>query len=399
MYYVNHLIITNGFYGLTQADAQRAIEILNQQTKKQTFMKLPLKHSSIAMAICASLYALSVLIWQIPAVKGWIIWQTNIGYLPHVAVLTGMIFFGKGLYHNKEQIPRLPKPLHLQIIGIVITTLCAVVYNCFFDGYILIGGVPFFYWGNPWIHVAVIIWVAAWLLQFACAKSENTYANQALGISGIIVAIAAAILLILMISSYIRVLLVGQVFGFRTTTWVNWLKPLTLIAMGGILLLENHVIHKVKNECKEVQSYSKVNQVIAKVSAISLLFITILGVLSALCNWFENSYWGNCYLATAIGLIHLLWISSVMVMLLEKQLPKWHRILNILAPLVINGVIVLMLFLEAYIPKEVIYHLPTTFTEDIPIILVILSLVFVVVVWLINTFVVLKNHHINKNIV
>lgn len=86
-------------------------------------------------------------------------------------------------------------------------------------------------------------------------------------------------------------------------------------------------------------------------------------------------------------------------MLLEKQLPKWHRLLNILAPLVINGVIVLMLFLEVYIPIDIINHLPSTLTEDIPFILVILSLVFVVAVWLINTFVVLKNHFANKNIV
>jgi predicted permease len=70
-------------------------------------MKLSLKHSSIAMAACASLYALSILIRQIPAVQGWTFWQSHIGYLPQVAVLIGMIILGIGLYQNQEQTPRL----------------------------------------------------------------------------------------------------------------------------------------------------------------------------------------------------------------------------------------------------------------------------------------------------
>ena len=82
-------------------------------------MKLSLKFSSLTMAACASLYALSILIWQIPAVHSWTIWQSHIGYLPHVAVLIGMIIFGIGLYLHQEQIPRLNKSLRWQAIGIV----------------------------------------------------------------------------------------------------------------------------------------------------------------------------------------------------------------------------------------------------------------------------------------
>ena len=63
-------------------------------------MKLSIKHSSIAMAACTSLYALSILIRQIPAVHSWAIWRSHIGYLPHVAVLIGMIIFGIGLYQR-----------------------------------------------------------------------------------------------------------------------------------------------------------------------------------------------------------------------------------------------------------------------------------------------------------
>ena len=90
-------------------------------------MKLSLKLSSFAMAACASLYALSILIWQIPAVQGWTIWRSHIGYLPHVAVLIGMIILGIGLYQQREQIPRLNKSLRWQAIGIVTMTLCAVL--------------------------------------------------------------------------------------------------------------------------------------------------------------------------------------------------------------------------------------------------------------------------------
>ena len=67
-------------------------------------MKLSLKLSSLAMAACASLYALSILIWQIPGIARWTIGKIDIYYLPHVAVLIGMIIFGIGLYQRQEQI-------------------------------------------------------------------------------------------------------------------------------------------------------------------------------------------------------------------------------------------------------------------------------------------------------
>ena len=111
-------------------------------------MKLSLKHSSIAMAACASLYALSILIWQIPAVQGWTIWRSHIGYLPHVAVLIGMIIFGIGLHLHQEQLPRLNKSLRWQAIGIVTMTLCAVLYNSFGNGIVQICGMAYCYW-NP----------------------------------------------------------------------------------------------------------------------------------------------------------------------------------------------------------------------------------------------------------
>ena len=86
----------------------------------------------------------------------------------------------------------------------------------------------------------------------------------------------------------------------------------------------------------------------------------------------------------------MLWICSVIAMLLEKELPRWHRTINILAPLIINGAIVLALLLEAYIPREVIYQLSRTLTEDIPMMGLMLSIIFVIAVWIINTIIVLR---------
>lgn len=356
-------------------------------------MKLSIKHSSIAMAACASLYALSILIRQIPAVHSWAIWRSHIGYLPHVAVLIGMIIFGIGLYQQRKQILRLNKSLRWQAIGIMIMALCAVLYHCFTNGFVRISGMAYCYW-NPWFHLIILLWVVAWLLQFGLAKHENTHANTVLGIVGIIVALAAALLLTFMFVSYVHVLMTGHVAGFQTTAWLSWLRPIAVIAIGGSMLLGDYNIIKEKEEtdngCTEVHSYSRANQVIAKVSVGVIAVLSVLAIFSGIFGWFENTYWEDCYFITVLGSIHMLWISSVIAMLLEKKLPRWHRILNILAPLLINGVIVLGLLLEVYIPMEIVYHLSRTLTKDIPEMGFILSIIFVIAVWIINTIVVLR---------
>ena len=356
-------------------------------------MKLSLKYSSIAMAACASLYALSKLIRQIPAVHSWAIWRSYIGYLPHVAVLIGMIILGIGLYLHQEQIPRLNKSLRWQAIGIVTMTLCAVLYNCFGNGIVQICGMAYCYW-NPWLHFIILLWVAAWLLQFGMVKHENTYASPVLGVAGIIASIAAAILLTFMLVSYVHVLVTGHVAGFQTTTWLSWLRPIALITIGGSMLLGDYNIIKEKgqtdNGIQEARSYSKANQVIAKVSIGAIAGLIVLAIFSGIFGWFENMYWDGCYFVIVFGSIHMLWISSVIAMLLEKDLARWHRTLNILAPLIINGGVVLALLLEAFIPIDVMYQLSSTLTEDIPMMGLILSIIFVITVWLINTIVVLR---------
>ena len=356
-------------------------------------MKLSLKHSSIAMAACASLYALSKLIRQVPTVHSWAIWRSHISYLPHVAVLIGMVILGIGLYLHQEQIPRLNKSLRWQAIGITIITACMLIYNCLLDGSVRINGMAYCYW-ESWPHIVVLLWVAAWLLQLSWTKQRNAYANPVLGVVGIIMAVAAALVLTFMLVSYVHVLITGHVAGFQTTTWLSWLRPIALITVGGSMLLGDSGIIKEKgqtdNGIQKARSYSKANQVIAKVSIGAIAGLIVLAIFSGILGWFENMYWEECYFVTVFGSIHMLWISSVIAMLLEKDLARWHRTINILAPLIINGGVVLALLLEAYIPIDVIYQLSRTLTEDIPMMGLILSIIFVIAVWLINTIVVLR---------
>ena len=356
-------------------------------------MKLSIKHSSIAMAACASLYALSILIRQIPAVQGWTIWQSHIGYLPHVAVLIGMIIFGIGLYLHQDQIPRLTKSLRWQAIGITIITACMLIYNCLFDGSVFINGMAYCYW-ESWSHIVILLWVAAWLLQFGLAKRENTYANPVLGVVGIIVSLAATLLLTFMLVSYVHVLVTGHVAGFQTTTWLSWLRPIALISLGGTMLLGDYNIIKEKgltdNKMQELRAYSRANQIIAKVSVGAVLCFIIIGILVGIFYWYSDYAFVTIYAITVFAFVHMLWICSVIAMLLEKELPRWHRTINILAPLIINGAIVLALLLEAYIPREVIYQLSRTLTEDIPMMGLMLSIIFVIAVWIINTIIVLR---------
>jgi hypothetical protein len=362
-------------------------------------MKLSLKLASIAMAACASLYALSKLIGQIPAVHGWTIWHSHIGYLPHVAVLIGMIIFGIGLYLHQEQIPRLNKSLRWQAIGITIITACMLIHNGLFNGSVRINGMAYCYW-ESWPHIFILLWVAAWLLQFGLAKRENTYANPVLGVVGIIVAAAAALLLTFMLVSYVHVLVTGHVVGFQTTTWLSWIRPIALIALGETILLGERRITKAKEQTdskdQEVRSYSRANQIIAKVSVGVLLCAIIIGIMGGICNWFNNNDFMGIYTITTFACVHMLWVSSVIVMLLEKDLVRWHRTLNILAPIIINGVLVLWALLAVYIPSDLTYRLGRTITEDIPSIGVVMSLIFVITVWIINTVVVLRNRARSK---
>ena len=267
-------------------------------------------------------------------------------------------------------------------------TLCALLYHCFTNGFVRIYGMAYCYW-NPWFHFIIVLWVVAWLLQFILTRHKNTYSNPALGVVGIIMAVAAALLLTFMFVSYVHVLMTGHVAGFQTTAWLSWLRPIALMAIGGSMLLGDCGIIKTKERTdsknQELRSYSRANQTIAKVSVGTLLCFIILGIIGGICNWFNNNDFMDIYTITTFAFVHMLWISSVIAMLLEKELVRWHRMLNILAPIVINGVLVL-LALNAIL--QIDYRIPN-FVEDFLCLCLLMSIVFVIIVWLINTIIVL----------
>jgi hypothetical protein len=150
------------------------------------------------------------------------------------------------------------------------------------------------------------------------------------------------------------------------------------------------------NEIQALRAYSRANQIIAKVSVGAVFCFIIIGIMGCICNWYSNYDFATIYAITTFAFVHMLWICSVIGMLLEKELARWHRTINILAPLIINGAIVLALLLEAYIPREVIYQLSRTLTEDIPMMGLMLSIIFVIAVWIINTVVVLRSRTRSK---
>lgn len=354
-------------------------------------MKLTIKQSSLAMAVCASLYAMFMVAWQVPAIDSFLYGWSNFSYLPHVAMLVGMIILGISLYNNKHQLPKLSQSLQWQAIGILVVTLGMAVYNCLFNGAIQMSGLYYFYWQYRWLHIAIIAWVSAWLWQYTYQKTEGSIDNKAIGVIGLLTAFVAALLLVFMLVSFVRVIAVGRVAGFRVTTWLSWLRPAVMLALSiayvGGMRGKKLMKHERENQ---VQRYSKANRVVAWMSVGVLAVLGMVGILGVGFDWFHGSRFEDVYLITVVALVHMLWIGSVIAMMMEKQAKRWLRRLSVLAPLVINGVVMLFLWLEIYLPRRVIMEMDKIYTEDIPIVVLIGSVALVIVVWLINTFVVLR---------
>ena len=357
-------------------------------------MKLTIKHSSITMAVCTSLYALFMITWQIPAVKQLMLDLTYIPYLPHVAMLIGMVVMGVGLFLHKEHLPKLSTSLRWQAIAIVSLTLCMALYNGSNMGALLVNGLYYFYWQSSCLHIAMILWVSAWLWQYAYAKEEMSVNNKPLGGIAILLALVSAFLLVLMLVSFVRVLALGSVAGFRVTTWLSWLRPTALVAS-----LLAYVIGLNGDKQQEKRAiYSKANITIAWISVSVFVIFGFVAILGVGFDWFEHLQFQRYYFVLCGSCIHMLWISSVIAMLLDKGIKKWQRVLNALAPILINLSLLLILYAVYILSPGFISDI---LTEDVAILAFIGSLVFSIVVWLINTFTVLRakfqaKHHNNS---
>ena len=355
-------------------------------------MKLTIKQSSIAMAICTSLYAVLLVALQIPAVQLFMNQTTYLPYLPHVAILAGMIILGYGLYTNHQLLPKLSKSLQWQAIGLVVITLCMALYNSF--GGIKICGLYYFYWQSTWLHAAIIAWVSAWLWQYAYLKIEDSTRNKAIGIIGLLMTFVAALLLVFMLVSFVRVLTVGQVAGFHVTSWLSWLRPAVLVALSFAFILgRKGTTDLPQQQTKQGLSYSKANRVIAWISVGMVVVFGLIAIIGLGFDRFADYHFNEKYFVSLCSSVHILWICSVIAMLLEPSIKRWQRVLNVMAPLVINGALVLWSCIEAFIPWDVRKRLCLTITEDIPTIGLIGSMVFPIVVWIINTFTIFYAQH------
>lgn len=357
-------------------------------------MKLSIKHSSIAMAICASLYLVFLLLLKVPTMHAFMCSHALFERLPQAILLLSMITMGLSVCFNAHQLPTLSPALRRQALVIGIVTMGMLIYNLL-DGSIYICGFQYFYWQSSWVHIVMSALAVAWLWQYAFLQTSETYQSKLATCLGAFVATIAALLLVFMFVSFVHVLWTGHVAGFRTAVWMSWLRPVSLLALFGTCLYGEMAV-PADSEAAPTQStklplqYSKFNRIIAWSSVIGLALLIIIRIIGCVLNWFSWWYGEDCYWFTVIGFVHMSWIGSVITMLLEKQLPKWHRLLNILAPVIINGVVVLICLLSAFIPSDVMYCLDNIITEDIPMIGIIISAAFIVVVWLINTILVLR---------
>lgn len=362
-------------------------------------MKLTIKQSAIVMASCASLYALFRVIWCIPALSEPIASTPYIGYLPHVCILVGMIIMGFALFNSRLSLPKLSQPLLIQAIITLAILGCMTLYNCL-GGSILISGLHYFYWHIDWLHAALIAWVAAWLWQYAYSNTDDYISNQAVGIIGLLMSLVSALLLVLMLVSFVRTITIGQVAGFQVTTYMSWLRPMSVIALIAAYLLglkkQASIPEANTTSTPQIQLYSKTSQIIAQSSVYIAALFGLIAIFGNAFKWFDIYDFEDKYFISLFACVHMLWISSIIAMLLERTNKKWLRILNILAPLVINGAIVLALCLDAFIPWEVRQSINPIIREDIPLIVICLCIALPILVWMINTVVVLRANALAK---
>lgn len=196
-------------------------------------MKLSLKTSSLFVAMAMTIWCLFIIFAQTELYSTFVHTYDNnfvLSYACSALLLFGMALFGISLYSNRNQVPVLSKPLLWQA-RVIVSVLCIVLFcNIFSISSVYIHGMLYFWWhGFEWLRYVMLLLMTTWLWQFTLIKSTKTFTAQYLGISGLFVAIAVGIILVLMCLSFIHVLLTDHVIGFRTNVIVSWLKPLSAL--------------------------------------------------------------------------------------------------------------------------------------------------------------------------
>ena len=196
-------------------------------------MKLSLKSSSLFAAVAMSIYSAFIIIAQTPLYDNVILSVDKYFVLSYVCtslLLVSMLVLGISIFINRKQIPVLSNSLLWQA-RVIVSVLCFVLFcNIFSISSVYIHGMLYFWWhGFEWLRYVMLLLMTTWLWQFTLIKSTKTFTAQYLGISGLFVAIAVGIILVLMCLSFIHVLLTDHVIGFRTNVIVSWLKPLSAL--------------------------------------------------------------------------------------------------------------------------------------------------------------------------
>jgi hypothetical protein len=196
-------------------------------------MKSNLKTSFLFAAVAISIFSAFVIIAQTPLYKDLILPVDKhfvVSYACTSLLLVSMLVLGISIFINRKQIPVLSKSLLWQT-RVIVSVLCIVLFcNIFSISSVYIHGMLYFWWhGFEWLRYVMLLLMTTWLWQFTLIKSTKTFTAQYLGISGLFVAIAVGIILVLMCLSFIHVLLTDHVIGFRTNVIVSWLKPLSAL--------------------------------------------------------------------------------------------------------------------------------------------------------------------------
>ena len=172
-------------------------------------MTLSLKSSSFFAAVAISLFSAFVIITKTPFYQNVISPIDKYFVLSYACtslLLVSMLLLGISIFITRKQIPILSKPLLWQARVIVSVLFIVLFCNVFSISSVYINGMLYFWWhGFEWLRYVMLLLMTTWLWQFTLIKSTKTFTTQYLGISGLFVAIAVGIILVLMCLSFMHV--------------------------------------------------------------------------------------------------------------------------------------------------------------------------------------------------
>ena len=203
-------------------------------------MTLSLKSSSFFAAVAISLFSAFVIITKTPFYQNVISPIDKYFVLSYACtslLLVSILLLGISIFITRKKIPILSKPLLWQARVIVSVLFIVLFCNVFSISSVYINGMLYFWWhGFEWLRYVMLFLITAWLWQFAYIKHQEYVPAKCLGNCGLVISIGIAVVLLLMLISFVHVLFTGHVAGFRTNVLVSWLKPISALLLFGIYL-------------------------------------------------------------------------------------------------------------------------------------------------------------------